>query len=425
MRSRAGKRGPVGSCERDRECGGERDDPAHAGEGKHERPLPWRRWIPAPQRGGEPARDIDGGKHPHEPGNDHDGADDGGGSDELGHRIVFDAGHQRARLQAGGEEHQALDQVDEEAPEENSLQPGGGADQAKAVPADVEPGSDGCEHAGAAEMLGRPIGEKRRQHRERDLDRRIVHPAPQAQHQPADADTPEDFADDDGDERSRGLTEREHAGAHRGDREPIEDERGGVVGQSLPFEHDQDAPGKLHPAQDRQRRHGVRRRDDRAQHETHRPRQAEEPMGCRRNRHGGEHDASHRQERDRTQIEAELVPAHRHRGRIDDRRQHQEQHQLGRELDRRQPGDERQDHPGDDQQNGRRDFEAGGHHRNRRNHGQQQDQDLDSLNHGRTGARSWRGTSRSPGHPAADRAQPKRVRRPFTRVRPASPAGRA
>ena len=62
------------------------------------------------------------------------------------------------------EEHQALDQVDEEIPEEDSLQPGGGADQAKAVPADVEPGSHGGEHAGAAEMLGRPIGEKRRQH---------------------------------------------------------------------------------------------------------------------------------------------------------------------------------------------------------------------------------------------------------------------
>jgi hypothetical protein len=125
-------------------------------------------------------------------------------------------------------------------------------------------------------------------------------------------------------------------------------------------------------------------------------------MGRRRDRHGGEHDASHRQERNRTQIEAELVPAHRHRGRIDDRRQHQEQYQLGRELERRQPGDERQDHPGDDQQNRRRDFEAGGHHRDRRDDGQQQDQDLDSLNHG---ARSWRGTSRSPEHPAADHAR--------------------
>ena len=77
------------------------------------------------------------------------------------------------------------------------------------------------------------------------------------------------------------------------------------------------------------------RRDDRAQHEPDGPRQAEEPMGRRRDRDGGEHDASDRQQRDRTQIEAELVPAHRHRGRVDDGRQHQEQNQLGRELDRR------------------------------------------------------------------------------------------
>ena len=54
-------------------------------------------------------------------------------------------------------------------------------------------------------------------------------------------------------------------------------------------------------------------------------------------------------------------------------------------------------------------FEPVGDDGDRRNHGQQQDEDLDSLNHGLTGARSWRGTSRSPEDPAADRAQPKHV----------------
>jgi hypothetical protein len=253
-------------------------------------------------------------------------------------------------------------------------------------------------------MLGRPIGEKRCQHRERDLDRRIVDPPAQAQHQPADADAPEDFADDDGNERARRLTERKRTGAHGGDREPIQNERGGVVGQSLPFQNHQDAPGKLHSAQDRHGRHCIGRRDNRAQHESHRPRQAEEPMGRRRDRHSGEHDASHRQKRDGTQIEAELVPTHRHRGRIDDRGQHQQQHQFGRELDRRQPRNKRQGDAGEHQQNGRRDLEPRRDHRNHGDHDQQQDQDLEDLNHERTGVRSWRSAHRSPEHPVSEPA---------------------
>ena len=95
---------------------------------------------------------------------------------------------QRARLQARDEEHHALDQVDQEIPEEDALQPGRRADQPQPVPADVEPGGDGREHAGTARVLGRPIGEKRREDRQRDLDPRIADPAPQAKHQPADAD---------------------------------------------------------------------------------------------------------------------------------------------------------------------------------------------------------------------------------------------
>ena len=54
-------------------------------------------------------------------------------------------------------------------------------------------------------MFRRPIGEERGEERQRDLDARIVDPAPQPQHQPADADAPDDLADYDGDERAGGL----------------------------------------------------------------------------------------------------------------------------------------------------------------------------------------------------------------------------
>ena len=93
---------------------------------------------------------------------------------------------QRARLQAGDQEHQALDQIDDQIPEENSLQPRGGRDQTRPVPAHIEPAGDGRQHAGAAKMRRHPEGEIGRHQRQRDLDARLARPMPQAQAEPAD-----------------------------------------------------------------------------------------------------------------------------------------------------------------------------------------------------------------------------------------------
>ncbi len=130
--------------------------------------------------------------------------------------MIADAGDQRACLQPGDEKHHAFDEVNEEIPEEDALEARRGADQPEAVPTDVEPGGHGGEHAGAAQMFGRPIGKERRQNRERDLDARIMNPAPQTQHQPTDSDSPEDFASDDRREHSCSLAERKYASAHCG-----------------------------------------------------------------------------------------------------------------------------------------------------------------------------------------------------------------
>ena len=139
-------------------------------------------------------------------------------------------------------------------------------------------------------------------------------PAPQAKHEPADANAPHDLARDDGGERSRRPRSNENdAGAHRRDREAVEDERGRVVRQSFALENDEEAPRKLHAPRDRQRRDRVGRRHNGAQDEADRPGKAQQPMGRRRDRDRGEHDAADRQQRDRAQVEAELVPAHRHR----------------------------------------------------------------------------------------------------------------
>ena len=231
-------------------------------------------------------------------------------------------------------------------------------------------------------MLGRPIGEERRQNRERDLDARIADPAPQPQHQPTDRDPPENFPRHDGGEHCRGLTERKCAGADRGYREAIQDQRGRVVRQPFAFEDDQNAPGELQSARDGERGHRVRRRNDGAQQESHRPRQPQQIMRHGGDRAGREDDAAHRQQRDRAQIESEFAPAHRHRGRIDDGRQHEQEHQLRGKLHARQARDERQHHPDEHQDDCVRDPQPRREDGSRGNHDQQQDQELDRRGHG-------------------------------------------
>ena len=98
-------------------------------------------------------------------------------------------------------------------------------------------------------------------------------------------------------------------------------------------------------------------------------------------RAGGEHHAAEREQRDRPQVEAELAPAHRHAGRIDQRRQQHQQHELRRELDRRQAGNERQRDAGDHQQDRRRGLQPLGDDRDQHQHRQQKQHDLDGGGH--------------------------------------------
>ncbi len=147
---------------------------------------------------------------------------------------------------------------------------------------------------------------------------------------------------------------REHAGRDRDDGEAVEDQRGGVIGEPFAFEHDQKAARQAEPPRDRERRDHVRRRHDRAEHESDAPRPAEQIVQRGRDRDGREHHRAEGEQRDRPQIEAEFAPAHRHAGRIDQRRQQHQQHQIRRKFDRRQAGNERKRDAGDHQQDRRR-----------------------------------------------------------------------
>ena len=161
----------------DRQRRGERDDPANTGEGEDEGRTARAGRDPCVGSREKQTRQIGSGVHPDEAGDDDHSADDGGGDGQFGDADGGSCGrYQRARLQAGDEEHHAFDKINEEIPEEDALETGFGADQPEAVPTDVESGGDGGEHARAAEMFGWPIGQKRRQDREDDFDARIARP---------------------------------------------------------------------------------------------------------------------------------------------------------------------------------------------------------------------------------------------------------
>ena len=290
----------------------------------------------------------------------------------------------RARLQSGHEKDHAVDHIEEEVPEEDALQTRRGADQPGTVPTDVKPRRHPRQHARAAQILRRPIGDERRQDRQHDLDARFVHPMAQAQHHPADADAPENLTHNDRGEHGGRVAKRKRARTHGGYGEAVEDERRRIVGEAFAFEDHGDASWKFEIARDGKGRHGIRRRDDGAQHESHRPIEAQQKMRDRRNDHRGEEDGADGEKRDRAQVEAELPPAHRHRRPIDDGRQHQEQHEFGRQRHFRQAWDQRQHHAGQHQKNGRRNLQPFGKDRHRRDHDQQQHQNLDCNDHRRS-----------------------------------------
>ncbi len=295
--------------------------------------------------------------------------------------------HQRARFQPGDQEHQAFDQIDQQVPEEDALQPRGRGDQPRPVPAHVEPAGDGRQHAGAAEMRRHPEGEIGRHQRQRDLHPRVARPLPQAQAQPADARCHR---------RSRrprsapkvpaGLFDRERAGGDRGHGEAVEDQRGGVVGEPFAFQHHHNPARQAESLCDGERRHRVRRCDDGAEHEADRPGKMQQIMRGRRHRAGGEHHAAEGEQADRPQIELELAPAHGNAGRIDQRRQDDEQHHFRRQRHFRQARDQRHGDAGDHQQDRRRHVQPPRQHRDHGQHRQHEQQRLHDRGHGLTTA---------------------------------------
>jgi hypothetical protein len=317
---------------------------------KQESPLPRRRRIAPRQRRDQPARQIDRRKRPDEArGHDHRQHDQDGERHIMQHHQIGTIEH-RAYLHASGEEDKTFEQINHQVPEEDALQAGGGGNEQRPVPAHEQAGRNRRQHARAVELRRHQEGDVRRHQRHGDFDASIARPAAQPQAHPAHRNAPEDFANDNQREIAGGLRQREHAGAYRGNGEAVEDQRGRVIGEAFAFEHDHEAARQAETANNGKRRHRVRRCDNGPEHEAHRQRHVQHVVRDHRDRAGGEDDAAEGEQRDRAQIEAELAPAHGDAGGINQRRQDAEQHQLRRQFQPRQAGDERQHNAGNDEQ---------------------------------------------------------------------------
>src|SRR4051812_11567657 len=110
-------------CKGYRECRGQRHDSTNPGEGKCEWPLPWGSRVPAPELWKQPARNVRSRVHPDEARYDDDHTNDRCGNREFGQGIASNPCNEGVRLESRDEEHHALNDVDEEVPEENTLQP--------------------------------------------------------------------------------------------------------------------------------------------------------------------------------------------------------------------------------------------------------------------------------------------------------------
>ena len=187
---------------------------------------------------------------------------------------------------------------------------------------------------------------------------------------------------DDADEHAGRLRQRERARGDRDHREAVEDQRGGVIGEAFALEHDQDAAGNAEPARDRQRRHRVGRRNDRAEQEADIPAQPDQVMRCGCDRGRAEDHAADRKQGDGAQIVPELAPAHGDRGRIDQRRQHQQQHDLGRQLHHGHARHEGERDAGEQQQDRGRDLDPPRQIGGAGEHREQDQKDLKIAFHG-------------------------------------------
>lgn len=195
--------------------------------------------------------------------------------------------------------------------------------------------------AGEMEFFGQDPDAEGRDELEDDRARRIVEAPEKTDEERAEQRAEDEAPDDHEAEGRQGGSRREAAGDHSGDRNPVDQQRRGVVEETFPLQDDDEAMRRAHAPQDGGRGDGIGRGDDRAQRHRCRPGQIrQEPSGDggngdRRYAHGDDDQAP-----DSPPSLAKIPHGGVEGGVEQDRRDEERQHQLRVERDLGRVGNE-------------------------------------------------------------------------------------
>ena len=188
------------------------------------------------------------------------------------------------------------------------------------------------------EQVGGDEGEVAGQQRDRDLDRRVVDPAPDLADDVTDGEADGEPAADDAHEsqacvpRARTCPQTAATIATRSATSAV-----ASLTRLSPSTIDDEPPWHPEPARDRGRRDRVGGRDDGAERERRRPAEADHAVGDDGDgghRHQHEPD---REQADRPRVRAQVAERGEERGGVEERRQDADEHELGLELEGRDP----------------------------------------------------------------------------------------
>jgi hypothetical protein len=267
------------------------------------------------------------------------------------------------------------------SPHAGGRQAGLRSDDRRGADAHVDADGHRGEHGRQPEALRGHVGGVARQEGDRVGHERVCDSAAHGGDHPAGREADGDAPHRALDEVPARLPGREGAGGHGAEREPVGDERGGVVDEALALEDGHDAPRDAEALRDGHGGHGVGRPDDRSERERGAPRQAvqERVRDDRHARHGGQHE-THGEQGDRAQVGAQIAQVREERAEVEQRRQEDDQDQVRLEPHVGQDGQHAHDRPAEHEQDGVGDLQAvgrGGQPGDR--HQQRDDDDLDTV----------------------------------------------
>jgi hypothetical protein len=199
----------------------------------------------------------------------------------------------------------------------------------------VDADGDGCQHSRSADRVSGEVGEVPAQQRDRDLDGRVVQAAAYLANDEAHAEPDRDAPDDVHDEAAGRIGERESSGHDGGNCELVRDEGRTVVHEALALDQRDQAPRDPHALGDGGGGGRVGGRDDRAEDEGDGPAQIGDDVvrDGRDDEHRRE-DEPDGEEADRAGVLPQISQGGEKGGPVEERREHRDQDEVGRQLDR-------------------------------------------------------------------------------------------